>query len=141
MHDWQKSRCLKRHLVDAHKCQLVDTKGNLIPDYNYTCYHPTCREKEFKEKDGSIRIGIKHFHEFSQYKRHLEHVHHRLLEKGENGKYHVKGYKDHVIQENFTVMDKCKWWTQPVNCGCWRKPKKCHCTICQKGKNNKRRKV
>lgn len=141
MHDWQKSRVLKRHLVDTHRCQLFDTNGNPIPDYSYTCYHPTCREREFREKDGSIRIGIRHFHEFSQYKRHLENVHHRLLVKGENGKYHVKGYEDHIIEENFTEMDKCKWWTEPANCDCWRKPEKCHCIICQNKKNNKRRKV
>jgi len=138
-HDFQKGMNLKRHLVDVHNCQLVDVYGKHMPKYKYQCYHPEC-QKKVRYVGSNMFIGIKPFHDISQYRRHLSKVHHRTIVKTD-GTFHVKGHRDHVISENYEeVTDKCKWWEKPNDCSCWHVPDDCDCKNCSVRKY-KRRKI
>lgn len=136
-HDFQKGKSLHRHLVDRHNCQLMDVHGNPIPKYKYKCYHPECLKKP-RYVGSTMFVGIKPFHDITQYKRHLE-THHRHIEK--TGKVlHVKGYRDHIITENYLeCTDGCKWWEKPKDCSCWQVPDDCDCKECGERKYKRRK--
>ena len=139
MHDFQKGNNLKRHMVSFHpNCRLLDKQGELISKYKYKCYDDHCLQK-IRTVEGRQVVGIKPFHDITQYKRHLQDVHHRMIVKT-NGTFHVKGYRDHIISENYEqVTDICKWWEQPKDCSCWNVRDNCDCENCCNRKYKRRK--
>jgi hypothetical protein len=139
MHDFQKGNNLKRHMVSFHpNCRLLDKQGKLISKYKYKCWDDHCLQK-IRIVEGRQVVGIKPFHDITQYRRHLRDVHHRIIVKTD-GTFHVQGYRDHIISENYEqVTDRCKWWEQPKDCSCWNVRDDCDCENCRNRKYKRRK--